>query len=139
MASRGLEGIVAARTTLSHVYGEEGRLIYGGYDIADLAEHASFEEVCHLLWFGELPTAPQLEALRGQLTRGAVVDEAVLDLVRAAPRAAHPMSTLRTAISALGLYDPDAEDGSPDATLRKSIRLTAQTVTLTGAIDRLRH
>ncbi len=139
MGSRGLEGIVAARTTLSHVDGEQGRLVYGGYEIEDLAEHATFEEVCHLLWFGDLPTTPQLEALRGQLTRGASVPEPVLDLVRAAPGGAHPMSTLRTAISALGLYDPDAEDGSADATLRKSIRLTGQTITLTAAIDRLRR
>jgi len=139
MGSRGLEGIVAARTTLSHVDGEQGRLVYGGYEIEDLAEHASFEEVCHLLWFGELPTAGQLEALRGRLARGGAVDERVLDIVRAAPPTAHPMSTLRTAVSALGLVDPDEDDNSADATLRKAIRLTAQAGTLTAAIDRLRH
>ncbi len=139
MGSRGLEGIVAARTTLSHVDGEQGRLIYGGYEIEDLAEHATFEEVCHLLWFGELPTTPELDALRTQIAHSAAVDPRVLELVRTAPRDAHPMSTLRSAISALGLFDPEAEDNAPDATLRKSIRLTAQTVTLTAAIDRLRH
>jgi len=139
MGSKGLEGIVAARTTLSHVYGEEGRLVYGGYEIEDLAENASFEEVCHLLWFGELPSRAGLEDLKAKLARGAVVDERVLDLVRAAPREAHPMSTLRTAVSALGLVDPDAEDMSAGANLRKSIRLTAQAVTVTAAIDRLRN
>ncbi len=139
MASRGLEGVIAARTALSHVDGERGLLVYGGYAIEDLAEHASFEEVCHLLWYGDLPDPSQLEALRGKLVSGAAVDEGVLELVRAAPRDAHPMATLRTAISALGLYDPDADDISAEATLRKSIRLTAQTVTLTAAIDRLRH
>lgn len=139
MASRGLEGIVAARTTLSHVYGEEGRLIYGGYDIADLAEHATFEEVCHLLWFGDLPTSAQLQALKSRLSEGAAVPGAVLDVIRATPRDAHPMATLRTAVSALALHDDDAEANSEKANLRKAIRLTAQTVTLTAAIDRLRR
>ena len=138
MASRGLEGVIAARTALSHVYGEEGRLVYGGYEIADLAEHASFEEVCHLLWYGDLPDRAQLARLKEALARGAPVDDTVLAIVEAAPADAHPMSTLRTAISALGLVDPDAEDNGAEANLRKAIRLTAQTVTVTAAIARVR-
>src|SRR5512146_3586363 len=99
MASKGLEGIVAARSTISHVYGEEGRLVYGGYEIDDLAENATFEEVCHLLWFGELPMRAQLDALRARIREASPLDPRVVDLLRASPRDAHPMSTLRTAIS----------------------------------------
>ncbi len=139
MSSKGLEGIVAARTTISHVYGEEGRLTYGGYEIEDLAEHATFEEVCHLLWFGELPMRGQLDALRSRIREASPLDQRVLDLLRAAPREAHPMSTLRTAVSALGLCDVDAEDISFEASLRKSVRLTAQTLEVTAAIGRLRQ
>jgi citrate synthase len=139
MAGKGLEGIIAARTALSHVYGEEGRLIYRGYEIGELAEQSSFEETCHLLWFGELPTDTQLESLRTQLRREATVDQRVLDTLKHAHRSAHPMSMLRTGVSALGLLDPEAEDMSPEANQRKAIRLTAQTVTLTAAITRLRR
>lgn len=139
MASKGLEGVVAAQTALSHVYGDEGRLVYAGYEIEDLAENTTFEEVCHLLWFGELPGASRLAEIRRQLVAGAVVDERVLDVVRAAPKHAHPMSTLRTAVSALAFFDPDTEDMSPEGNQRKAIRLTGQTITLTAAIDRIRH
>jgi citrate synthase len=73
MSGRGLEGVVAAETAISHVYGEEGRLNYGGYEIEDLAAHASFEEVCHLLWYGELPTSARLDELKTRLADGMTV------------------------------------------------------------------
>lgn len=138
MSAKGLEGVVAAQTRISRVMGEEGRLIYGGYEIDDLARHTTFEEVCHLLWYGELPGRARLDELRAMLVREAGVDDRVLNVVRAAPPAAHPMATLRTAVSALSFTDPDAEDMSPEANQRKAIRLTGQTITLTAAIDRLR-
>lgn len=138
MSAKGLEGVVAAQTRISRVMGEEGRLIYGGYEIDDLARHTTFEEVCHLLWYGELPARARLDELRAMLVREAAVDDRVLNVVRAAPPAAHPMATLRTAVSALSFTDPDAEDMSPEANQRKAIRLTGQTITLTAAIDRLR-
>ena len=139
MSGKGLEGVVAAQTTLSHVYGEEGRLIYGGYDIADLAENVSFEEVCHLLWFGELPNQARLDALRAQLRDGLRVPGPVIDLLRQAGPDSHPMAILRTAVSALSFFDAEAEVNTPEANLNKAIRLTAQTITLTGAIARLRQ
>lgn len=138
MSAKGLEGVVAAQTRISRVMGEEGRLIYGGYEIDDLARHTTFEEVCHLLWYGELPDRARLDELRAALVREAAVDDRVLNIVRAAPPAAHPMATLRTAVSALSFTDPDAEDMSPEANQRKAIRLTGQAITLTAAIDRLR-
>lgn len=139
MSAKGLEGVVAAQTRISKVMGEEGRLIYGGYEIEDLARNTSFEEVCHLLWFGELPDRAALEHTRSQLLEGAAVDERIINVVRAAPASAHPMATLRTAVSALSFADPDAEDMSPEANQRKAIRLTAQAITLTAAIARLRR
>lgn len=138
MSAKGLEGVVAAQTRISKVMGEEGRLIYGGYEIDDLARNATFEEVCHLLWFGDLPNRTQLDQLRKQFIENAVVDDRVLNIVRAAPASTHPMATLRTAVSALSYVDPDAEDMTPEANQRKAIRLTAQAITLTAAIDRLR-
>ena len=97
MSSKGLEGVVAAQTALSHVYGEEGRLVYAGYEIEDLAENVTFEEVCHLLWFGELPNTKQLEDLRRQIAEQAHVDQKVLDICKLADKNDHPMATLRTA------------------------------------------
>ena len=74
MASRGLEGVVVAETRLSKIYGEQGRLIYSGYEIEDLAENTTFEEVCHLLWYGALPNRRQLDELRNQMAREREVD-----------------------------------------------------------------
>ena len=139
MSSKGLEGVVAAQTALSHVYGEEGRLVYAGYEIEDLAENVSFEEVCHLLWFGELPNAKQLEDLRRRIAESAAVDPKIIEIIRMADKGDHPMATLRTAVSALSFFDEDAEDNSAEANLRKAIRLTGQAVTITAAIERVRN
>jgi citrate synthase len=138
-SSKGLADVVAAETVLSEVNGEAGLLIYGGYAIEDLAENATFEEVCHLLWYGDLPTTQQLEKLRGRLNEGMHVDDSVLDVVRLIAADSHPMATLRTAVSALSSADPDAEDMSPEANERKAIRLTGQAITLTAAIERIRN
>lgn len=137
--SKGLEGVIAAETTISMVGGEEGTLIYRGYSIEDLAENTTFEEVCHLLWYGDLPTADQLAHLRTRLTEGMVVDDAVIDIIRALAPGSHPMATLRTALSALSSTDPDAEDMSAEANERKAVRLTGQAITLTAAIERIRN
>lgn len=139
MSSKGLEGVVAAQTALSHVYGEEGRLVYAGYEIEDLAENVTFEEVCHLLWFGELPNAKQLEDLRRQIAENAHVDPKIIEICRMADKDDHPMATLRTAVSALSFFDDDSEDNSAEANLRKAIRMTGQAVTITAAIERVRN
>ncbi|MEX2283511.1 MAG: citrate/2-methylcitrate synthase [Gemmatimonadota bacterium] len=137
MAGRGLEGVVAAQTALSHVYGDEGRLIYRGYQIQDLADQVTFEETCHLLWFGELPNQSQLDKLKQQLNREAAVDPRVFDSLRAVGRTAHPMTLLLAGVAEVAALDPDAEDMTPEANLRKAIRLTAQTLTLTAGIARI--
>jgi citrate synthase len=137
MVGRGLEEVVAAQTALSHVYGDEGRLIYRGYDIQDLAEQVSFEETCHLLWFGELPNRDQLAKLRQQLSAGAPVPEAVFDALRPTAAQSHPMAQFLAGVAILATRDPDAASMGADANQRKALRLTAQAVTLTAGIGRL--
>src|SRR5512132_2611429 len=106
VAKAGLEGIVAAQSSISDVNGEEGKLIYAGYDIHDLAKHATFEEVIYLLWNGKLPTAGQLQTLKSQLNSEARLPAEIIELIRALPKGTNPMDMLRTVVSALGHYDP---------------------------------
>jgi citrate synthase len=138
MAGSGLEGVVVAETRLSRVDGEAGKLVYAGYSIEELAENVSFEEVCHLLWHGRLPDRSELAALRRQLGERYGLADHLLELIRAAPAAAHPMATLRTAVSAAGMHDPEADDLSREATLRKAMALTAMLPTITAATARIR-
>jgi citrate synthase len=134
----GLEGIVVSESRICFVDGVEGRLLYQGYDIHDLAEHASFEEVAYLLWHGDLPSAAQLEQLKRDLAQARALPAPVMAALTSCPAAALPMDVLRTAVSALGVCDPDAAVNTPEANVRKSIRLVAQMATLVAAIGRLR-
>jgi len=138
MSNRGLEGVVVAQSTISKVFGEEGRLVYRGYEIEDLAENASFEEVCHLLWHGELPDGAALDELRSALVAERALPSQVIDILRALPASTHPMAALRTAVSALAGFDEEADDLSRESNLRKAIRLTARMPTITAAFDRIR-
>ncbi len=135
----GLEGIVAAHSRICFVDGVEGRMLYEGYDIHDLADHASFEEVAYLLWYGDLPTRSQLDALNRELRGARPLPEPVMAIIKGVPKDALPMDVLRTAVSALGVYDPDARDNGQPANVRKSVRLTAQIATIVAAIDRTRN
>lgn len=138
MSSQGLEGVVAAQTSLSKVMGEEGRLIYAGYEIEDLAEQTSFEEVCHLLWHGELPTRAELETMRTELGRARALGPDVVQILRLLPRDVHPMAALRTGLSAAGNFDPEAEDDSEEANRRKAVRITGQIASISAAYERVR-
>lgn len=135
----GLEGVVAAASAICFIDGKEGRLLYRGYDIADLAEKATFEEVCYLLWYGDLPTASQLRALREKLNASRTLPREIVQLLRLFPKDVAPMDVLRTAVSALGVIDPQASENSPEANLNKAIRLTAQIPTIVAAFDRIRR
>jgi len=99
--------------------GDVGRLIYSGYEIADLAEHASYEEIVFLLWNLRLPTQSELETLHQALVAEMPLTDAQIDLMRRLPKDAHPMGVLRTAVSMLGLFDAEADDNSPEANQRK--------------------
>ena len=123
---RGLEGVVAADTALCDLDGKNGRLAYRGYDIEDLARRASFEEVCHLLWYGELPTAGQLDKTTLALIAARDVPAELGQTFRLMPKDTDPMRVLQAAVSILGMRDPDATDNSRAANLRKAVRLTSQ-------------
>ncbi len=135
----GLEDVIAATTAVCAVDGAAGRLRYRGYDIGDLAERATFEEIVYLLWFGDLPGQRDLERSSGDLAACRMPPEPVLEAMQRYPVAVHPLEALRTAVSHLAMYDPDAHDNSPDANLRKSTRLTAQMATLVAAWRRIRE
>ncbi|RPI92276.1 MAG: citrate synthase, partial [Chloroflexi bacterium] len=135
---RGLEGAVVADTRLSRVMGDVGRLVYSGYEISDLAEHASYEEIVFLLWNLRLPTRSELETLRQALVAEMPLTDAQIDLIRRFPKDAHPMGVLRTAVSMLGLFDAEADDNSPEANKRKALRLTAKMPSVIAAWSRIR-
>lgn len=135
---KGLEGAVVADTRLSRVMGDVGRLIYCGYEITDLAEHASYEEIVYLLWNQRLPTRSELQQLQKALIAEMPLSGAELDIMRRFPTTAHPMAILRTAVSAVGLFDPSADDNSPEANKRKALRLTARMPSLIAAWSRIR-
>ena len=134
---RGLEGVVAADSSICYIDGARGILSYRGIDIHDLAEKSPFEEVCFLLWEGRLPRREELAAMRGAIGGQRAVPPQTLELVgRLAARSA-PMDALRTAVSALCETDPDARDMSPEANRRKAVRLTGQIATVVAAFHRL--
>lgn len=134
----GLEGVVVAQSKMSKVLGDVGRLIYSGYEIHDLAEHASFEEVAYMLWYCCLPTREQLDEFQADMVRRRGISFQVMELVRSTPPEAHPMAALRTAVSGLALSDPEADDLSHESNLRKAADLTAKMPTIIAAIDRNR-
>jgi citrate synthase len=132
----GLEDVVAATSAICYLDGDRGVLAYCGYDIHDLATHASFEEVCFLLWHRRLPTRAELGDLSSALAAARPLPEPILRLMRALP-ASDGMDALRTVTSALGHYDRDAADQSPQANGRKAVRLTGQIASLVATWGRL--
>jgi len=137
--SAGLRGVVAGSSTVSDVNGEKGELVYQGYNIHDLARHSTFEEVVFLLWHKRLPRKTELAELKQSLSRSYDVPSQIIDLMKALPRESDLIDVLRTAVSALELYDPTARDISREASLRTAIKLTAQFPTIVAASERLRR
>ncbi len=136
----GLEGIVAASSRIGDVDGVNGILIYQGYNIHDLAEHSTFEEVVYLLWHERLPTQEELDELKKQLARHQNPPANVIEMMRHLPlKDAAPMDVVRTAVSALALYDKDCCDTTPEGALRTATKLTAQLPVLVAALERLRN
>ena len=142
---RGLEGVLVAESELSFIDGDEGELVYRGYDIADLAEGASYEEVVYLLWHGELPTPGELEEFSSAMAAERSLDPAVLRTVEALADAdENPMAALRTVVSQLSSTDEettfDAEAVTDrEANIRKGRRITAKIPTALAAFTRLRN
>ncbi|MCZ6757967.1 MAG: citrate synthase, partial [Bacteroidetes bacterium] len=113
--SSGLEGVVALETKICDIDGQKGELIYAGYDIQDLAAHATFEEVAFLLWNGRLPSSEETEVLIRKFAAERTLPPMIVDILRMTPEDANPMAALRTGISVLSLFDGEADDSSPEA------------------------
>src|SRR5512145_2070928 len=131
----GLEDVVVSTSEICFIDGRQGRLLYRGYDVDDLVQQSSFEEVVYLLWHGALPSRKELEAHTKLLGATATrrLPPKLVTMLRQLPRKTTPMEVLRTGVSALSAFDPDAGDNSREATVRKAIRLTAQLPTLVAA------
>ncbi len=137
--SPGLEGVIAGESALCHLDEGESGLRYRGYAVSDLAELASFEEVAYLLLLGKLPTRKELDDFAGQLRSQWVLPGPLEAFIGVVPPNAHPMDLLRTAVSLLGMTDPEAHDISHEAGVRKSIRLLAQIPVMIATAHRLAH
>ena len=133
----GLEDVVATSSAICYLDGDRGVLAYCGHDIHDLATSATFEDVCYLLWHRRLPTRAELGDLQSQLAAARPLPEPVVRLMHSLPPVGG-MDALRTLASALGHYDAEVDDSSPQAQYRKAVRLTAQTGTLVATWGRLK-
>src|SRR6187399_1938544 len=132
----GLEDVVATTSAICYLDGDRGVLAYCGYDIHDLAQSATFEEVCYLLWHRRLPTRAELGDLQSQLAAARALPEPIIRLMRSLPPV-DGMDALRTLTSALAHYDAEAGDASAQAQYRKAVKLTAQTGTIVASWGRL--
>ncbi len=134
----GLEGIIAAESSICYIDGEQGVLSYQGFNIHTLAEHATFEEVIYLLWNGRLPNQSELDELKKSLVEHREIPAEVTAFLKSVPQGT-PMHILRTAVSMLGIFDPNAEVMETEANRLKAIKLMSQTATITTSFHRLRQ
>jgi citrate synthase len=137
----GLEDVVVSTSDICFIDGREGRLVYRGYNVDDLAAQSNFEEVVYLLWHGALPSKKEYERFDKALssTANRKLPTGLVALLRTLPKKTTPMEVLRTGVSALSAWDPDAADNSREASIRKAMRLTAQMPTLVAAWERIRR
>jgi citrate synthase len=139
VVDRGLEGVIVGETVLSNVEGQVGRLTYRGYDIHDLAVNATFEEVVHLLLYGDLPAQSELRDLNAELAALRTLPPALIAMLKAIPTDAWPMDVLRTGISALAHFEPHRADGAHESTPGAALNLIAKTPSIVAAFDRIRR
>lgn len=134
---KGLEGVVACTTAVSSI--QDNTLSYRGYTIDDLVQNSTFEEVTYLLWNGKLPKAAELENFKKDLSANSHLPMDFIKVLKTLPtHNVHPMAWLRTAVSMLAQFDPDANDNSPEANRKKAIRLTARMGALVCAFEAIR-
>ena len=138
-AAAGLRGVVAAQSAIGDVNGEEGILIYQGYNIHDLAEHSTFEEVIYLLWNGRLPSKIELEEFSSELRMNYEAPAEVIEMMRQFPKDADPMDVLRTAVSALDFYDKNGHGTDRESAHAAAVKLTGQIGMIAAAWDRIRN
>lgn len=137
--SPGLEGVIAGISSISEVDPERSRLIYRGYDVHELAEKATYEEVAYLLLMGKLPNRKELSEFSGYIGHERHIPGDLMDMIQVYPDTAHPTDVLRSAVSTLGLYDKTASDLSHSASVEKAMRLIAKMPTIIAASHRLRQ
>ncbi len=135
----GLEGVLACESSIAYIDGSIPELSFRGYDIHDIAQTLTFEQVAFLIWHDRIPNASELRAFSADLAGRRAIPRQIMDVLRATPSAAHPMAGLRTTVSMLGALDPRAEDISPEDNLRKAQDLTAQMPTIVAAQARLQR
>jgi len=135
---RGLNNVYFDRTKTTYINGKEGILEYRGFNIHDLAEKSSFEEVSYLLLYGKLPTSAELETFNSSLKSSRNIPGEIIDIIKSL-KDSHPMDVLRTSVSALSSFDEESGDKSYEATMRKGIRLTSQVPTIVMAHNSLRN
>jgi citrate synthase len=133
----GLEGVLACESSIAYIDGSIPELSFRGYNIHDIAQTLTFEQVTFLLWHDRLPRADELQAFSADLASRRALPEQIMDLLRTLPSSAHPMAGLRTAVSMLGAMDERADDLSPEDNLHKAKTLTAQMPTIVAAQARL--
>jgi len=138
-AKAGLEDVVAGPSSVCFVDGVEGRLLYRGYDIKELAENSSFAEVAFLLWYGRLPGRKEFDDFLVQVRKSIELPAETVQIIKLFPKQATPMEVLRTAMSSLGHWDPDSGNMATDASLRKAIRITARMGAIIAAHQRIRN
>ena len=135
---RGLDGVNIDTSEISSIDGQKGELVYRGYDIRELADEASFEEVTYLLWNDDLPTESQLAEFKEQIASHVGIPDEVCDMLGRLPEGIHPMHAVRTAISLLGALDKEADSVETENVHRIGLRLMAQFPTIVAAYNRLR-
>lgn len=140
MTAKGLEGVVANTTRISDVIGDKGQLIYCGYDINELAGKVDYKEVVYLLWYNKLPNRRELEIFTRELRGQRQLPEGVTDFIKNAPADAAPMDVIRTAVSMLGLFDPDiAKEATPEINQRRARSITAKIGVIAAYFHRARN
>ncbi|NNE65112.1 MAG: citrate synthase [Pyrinomonadaceae bacterium] len=135
----GLRGVTAAESSMSKVNGEDGVLVYQGYDIHDLAENSTFEETVYLLWNGRLPNSDELDALKAEFRENYAVPAEILVFMRHFPHDANPMDVLRTCVSTLAFYDKDGQKTDIESAKHAAVKLTARFPTIVAAWERIRN
>ena len=134
----GLRNIEVADTKICSIDGENGKLIYRGYDILDLVNHSTYEESAYLLLFGELPTTDHLKDFNRRLIEARGIPEPVIKNLRNRPKRAQPMDILQSCVSELADYDLNIEDASKEAHIRRAITLIAKIPAIVSAWNRIR-
>ena len=138
--AKGLDGVIACETTINYIDGQAGKMIYRGYDIEEIAEKTNYEECTYLLLYGKLPTRSELDEFKAKLVSYRPVPKEVIQVLKTIPTATtHPMSALRTGVSALGTFNPKAEEQSIENYEDIGLQLIAQIATIGGAVQRLRQ